>query len=275
MTRVILLTVTAITLVLLLNGFAASVDEPNKSGEVRTETPITVAKPRPKVDAVTMVDFYMRDGNSVSGRLLSDDTTQIVVEQPFDNTVVTKTYSKKEVDTRSIRTKPMAEWQYYVKLAEYFSAKTWDFVDDPDEFIIAIRSYEKAKQLLTSSGADNDKIEDIEKALKKVKDDRDVWTREVEPRAKLKRLEYDAEAENRLKKLEKSIGESNVKMIESLKSIDKTSEVLKSDYARIEKTVGDFNKDTVKQMNDLQVQINDSRVLTNQLWQKIELCCRR
>jgi hypothetical protein len=280
MRRVIFLSVMAIMLVLLLNGFAASVNEPNKADAVSpavpvSETPITIAKPKARIDSVTMVDFYMRDGNTVSGKLLSDDATQLIVEQPVESTVVPKTYSKREIDTRTVRTRPMPEWQYYVKLAEYFSAKTWDFVDDPDEFIGAIRSYEKAKQLLQASGADKDKIADIDKALKKVQDDREVWTREVESRAKLKKLEYDAEAENRLKKLERSVAESNVKLSESIKYLDKTAEGLRTDYKNLDKSIGDLNKDTVKQINGLQTQINDHLALINNLFLRVDVCCRR
>jgi len=166
----------------------------------------------------------------------------------------------------------MPDWQYYVKLAEYFSAKTWDFVDDPDDFIEAIRCYEKAKQSLSlqAGGADSEKIADIDKAIKKVQDDREVWTREVESRAKLKKLEYDAEAENRLKKLERSIAESNVKLNESLKSLDKTAEDLKKDYQNTDKAMGDLNKDMVKQINGLQAQINDNRILINNLFTRLD-----
>jgi hypothetical protein len=279
MARVVFLTVTVTALVLLLNGFAASVDEPNKGDAVRpaigvSEAPITIVKPRARVESVMLVDFYMRDGNTVSGKLLSDDATQIVVEQPFESTVVTKTYSKREIDTRTVRTRPMPEWQYYSRLAEYFTARTWDFVDDPDDFIEAIRCYEKAKQSLEAGGADSERIADIDKAIKKVKDDRDVWTREVESRAKLKKLEYDAEAENRLKKLERSVAESNAKLNDRIKDLDKTSEDLKKNYQNIDKTIGDLNKDTVKQINNLQSQINDNRILINNLFVRLDACCR-
>ena len=279
MARVIFLTVAAIALVLLLNGFAASVDEPNKGDAVSpavpaSETPGAIVKPRTRVDSVTIVDFYMRDGNTVSGKLLSDDSTQLVVEQTVESTVVPKTYSKREVDTRTVRTRPMPEWQYYVRLGEYFAAKTWDFVDDPDEFIIAVRSYEKAKQLLQAGGADTERVADIDKALKKVREDKEVWTKEVESRAKLKKLEYDAEAENRLKKLERTIAEGNVKLSESIKYLDKTAEGLKNDYKNLDKSIGDLNKDMVKQINNLQVQINDNRALINNLFLRVDVCCR-
>jgi hypothetical protein len=276
MTRAVFLTVTAITLTLLLNGFASSVDEPSKGDAAipavpASEMPSTIVKPRAKVDTVTIVEFYMRDGNTVTGRLLSDDSTQLIVEQPVESVAIPRTYSKREVDTRTVRTKPMPEWQYYVRLAEYFSAKTWDFVDDPDEFIGAIRSYEKAKQLLQASGlvADNERIADIDKAIKKVQDDREVWTREVESRAKLKKLEYDAEAENRLKKLERTIAENNVKLSESIKYLDKTAEGLKNDYKNMDKSIGDLNKDMVKQINNLQAQLNDHLVLINNLFLRV------
>jgi hypothetical protein len=279
MARVIFLMATVAALVLLLNGFAASVDEPNKRDAVVpavpvSEAPITVAKPRQRVDVVTIVDFYMRDGNTVSGKLISDDATQLIVEQPSESTVVTRTYSKREVDTRTVRTKPMPEWQYYSRLAEYFSARTWDFVDDPDDFIEAIRCYEKAKQSLQGGGADSERTAEIDKAIKKIRDDREVWTKEVESRAKLKKLEYDAEAENRLKKLERSVAESNVKLNDSIKYLDKTAEDFKKDYQNIDKAIGDLNKDMVKQINGLQVQINDHSVLIRDLYLRLDVCCR-
>ena len=125
------------------------------------------------------------------------------------------------------------------------------------------------------AAVDNDKIADIDKSIKKVRDDREVWTREVESRAKLKKLEYDAEAENRLKKLERTIAEGNAKLTESIKAMDKTAEGLKNDYANMDKTVGELNKDMVKQITNLQVQINDNRVLINNMWIRLDLCCRR
>lgn len=279
MTRVIFLTATVIVFVLLLNGFSAGVDEPNKGDAVSpavpaSEMPITIAKPRARVDSITMVDFYMRDGNTVSGKLISDDSTQIIVEQPFESTVVAKTYSKREVDTRTVKTRPVLEWQYYSRLAEYFAARTWDFVDDPDDFIEAIRCYEKARQSLQTGGADSAKIADIDKAIKKIRDDREVWTKEVESRAKLKKFEYEAEAENRLKKLERGVAESNVKLNESIKYLDKTADDLKKDYQKIDKTIGDLNKDMVKQINNLQVQTNDNRLLINDLYLRLDVCCR-
>jgi cell fate (sporulation/competence/biofilm development) regulator YlbF (YheA/YmcA/DUF963 family) len=266
MKRVIISAVIVGGLVLLVSGLAASVEEPNKGAAV-SETPMPVLKPRARAATVTMVDFYMRDGNSVSGRLVSDDPTQLVVEQPNESAIVTKSYSKKEVDTRTVRTRPMQEWQYYVKMAEYFTSKTWDFIDDPDDFIEAIRCYEMAKQLLEGS-PDTERIAEIDKALKKVRADKEVWTKEVESRANLKKMEYQAEAENRLKKLEANIAAGSVKLAESIRNQDKTIEDLKSADKNLDKAIADLNKSIVKQIENLQRQINDNLVLT-------DLCCHK
>ena len=264
MARKIILTVTTITFFLLPDGLAVNLPDGNNIRQGSAET-VLVSRPRPKIEAVTMADFYLRDGNTVSGRLLSEDGTQVVVEQFLGGEIVTKSYSKREMDARTLRKRPVSEWSYYTQLAEYFAAQTWDFKDDPDDFIQAIRCYEKAKQSLADSGAEPDKQTEIDKAIKKLQQDRDVWTREVESRAKLKKLEYEAEAENRLKQLEKQVAESNVKLSESVKYLDKTAQDIKSDYQNVEKTIGELNKDLVKQINNLQTQIQENRNAINEI----------
>ena len=232
MSRVTLLKVTAITLLLFTVCFAAALNEP-KDQNAAVAQPLEGAeakKARPKMTFVTLVDFYLRDGNTVSSRLLSDDKTQVVVEQFQQSALVTMTYSKKEIDMRSYTTRSIPEWKYYVQLGDYFVSKTWDFVDDPDEFIQAIRCYEMAKQLLGAQSDDEERIAEVDALIQKTKKDKEVWTSQVETRAKLKQFEYQAEAENRLKKLEKQIGESNVKLVESIKAFDKTTEGLKTGY---------------------------------------------
>jgi hypothetical protein len=293
MTRIIILTVTAITLVWLPNCFAAdstlrqssvqasspqaAVNEPNDTNSIRSQTSeisIPVSRAKPRVDVVTMADFYMRDGNAVSGKLLSDESTQIVIEQLLDSTIITKTYSKREIDTRTLKTRPVPESQYYTRLGEYFAARTWDFRDDPDDFIGAIRCYEKAKQSLQASDANADKIAEIDKTIQKLKNDRDVWTAQVESRAKLKKLEYDAEAENRLKKLESQVAESNVRLGESIKYLDKSAEDMKGNYGRLEKSIADLNKDFVQQIQNLQVRIANDEVAINDLWLRLQIVGR-
>ncbi|MFH1370041.1 MAG: hypothetical protein ABII09_01965 [Planctomycetota bacterium] len=261
----------AVMMVILISfTIAVAVNEPNESNEIQSQgiERAPVAR-RQRIEAVTMADFYMRDGNSVSGRMLSNDNTQIVIEQPLDSTLVTRTYSKREIDPRTLKTRPVPEYRYYTQMAEYFSARTWDFRDDPDDFIAAIRSYEKAKQSLQQGGGDEERISEIDKALKKIEEDRVVWTREVESRAKLKKLEYEAEAENRLKQLEKQVAESNIKLNESIKYLDKRATEISSDYQRLENTISGLNKDLVEQIRNLQLQIQENRAFINDLYNRL------
>jgi len=273
MNRIIMFTVTAMTLVWQSRCFAAAGDNNAVVPQI-SETVSGIAKQRQRVEAVTMEDFYLRDGNTVSGRMLSENEVQIVVEQPYESMLVTRTYVKKEIDGRTLRKRPMPEWNYWTQLGEYFAAQTWDFKDDPDDFIQAIRCYEKAKQSLQSSGAEPDKAAEMDKAIKKLEDDREVWTKEVESRAKLKKLEYDAEAENRLKRLEKQIAESNAKLNESIKYLDKTAEGLKNDYNAVQKSISDLNKDFVKQINNLNARIDRDEIEINKLWLRLQIVGR-
>ena len=264
MARIIILTVAATAFFWLPDRLAGAVSNTSDGNVTRLEGPET-KKPRARVESVTTVDFYMRDGNTVSGKLLSEDSAQVVVEQLVDKTITTKSYSRKEIDTRTLRTRPVPEWQYYTRLGEYFAAQTWDFKDDPDEFIQAIRCYERAKQSLEQSGAEPERISEIDKAIKKIQDDREVWTREVESRAKLKKLEFDAEAENRLKQLERQVAESNARLNESIKSLNKTAEDMKSNYEKVEKAIAGLNKDFVQQINEIQARLRDDEVVINDL----------
>jgi len=248
-------------------GRAQTGREPNQTA---AEPNLAVRKSRPRIDSVTIADFYMRDGNAVSGKLISDDKNQIVIEQAVESKIVTVAYSKREVDTRTIATRSVPEPTYYSQLAEYFAARTWDFRDDPDEFIEAIRCYEKAKQSLLAANQPPEKLAEIDKALKKVQDDRDVWTRETESRAKLRKLEFEAEAENRLKQVEKQVAENSVKVGESVKYIERTAADIKGSYDKLENIVTGMNKDFVQQIRILQAQDTDNRAAINDIYYN---CC--
>ena len=269
MKHIIIFFVAAITAFSPAVCFAA-VNDTNEASESRSQdferAPVIR---RPRIETVTMADFYMRDGNAVSGRLLSEDNTQVVIEQPSDSTLVTRTFSKREIDPRTLKTRPVPAYRYYTELGEYFSSRTWDFRDDPDDFIAAIRSYEKAKQSFEGSEANEERIAEIDRAIRKIEEDRNVWTREVESRAKLKKLEYEAEAENRLKQLEKQVADSSAKLNESIKYLEKSTTDLSNDYQRLENTITELNKNLVEQMRNLQLQIQENRALINDLYNRL------
>ena len=274
MSRINIFTIMTATIVLLTICFAA-VSDPNESDVSRSQdTMRTPIVRRPRIETVNMADFYMRDGNAVSGRLLSEDNTQVTIELPSESTLITRTFSKREIDPRSLKTRPVFAYRYHSQMGEYFLARTWDFRDDPDDFIAAIRSYEKAKQSLSTASGNEDRIAEIDEAIKKIEQDREVWTREVESRAKLRKLEYEAEAEKRLKQIEKQVAESKLKLGESVKYLEKRANDLSADYQRLERNLTELNKNLVEQMRNLQLQIQENRALINDLYNRLFLMTR-
>ncbi len=218
---------------------------PEAAGETR--------KPRAETNFVKTADFYLRDGKFVSGRLITDDKNKIIIEQIDESKIVVSTYGKREVDTRTLRSQNVLEYKYYIELAEYFSGRTWDFRDDPDDFIEAIRCYEKAKQLLLES-QDSEKIEQINEKLKHLEEDRKVWTREVTSRAELKKLEFEAEFENKLKEIENKISTTG-------QQLDKNIAAVKEDYQKLGNSISATNKDILQQYERLRDQVRSNTIM--------------
>ena len=143
---------------------------------VAAEQPVLETAPRttrPRVGPVKMVDFYLRDGEKlVFGKLVSEDRNKITVEHLDESRIIVSTYSKREIDTRTLNIKNTSQVKYWLDLVEYFSGRTWDFRDDPDDFIQAIRCCEKAKQAITDSGRrSSGRIEQIDRKIEQLKAD--------------------------------------------------------------------------------------------------------
>jgi len=226
--------------------------EPVITKQTAGETPPIAKKPRPRVNFVKVANFYLRSDELVFGKLVSEDKNKITIEQLDESKIVVSTYSKREIDIRTLVTKNVPEANYYLELAEYFSGRTWDFRDDPDDFIQAIRCCEKAKQsVVETRGQDSEKIDEINHKIKQLEADRLVWAREVESRARLKKLEFEAEIAKRLKKLEDKVSANTQQVNESTANI--------KDYCqKLEKSIFGMNKDLSQRL-----QIVEERVRTN------------
>jgi hypothetical protein len=217
-----------------------------------TETPRKTT--RPKRDFVRTVDFYLRDNEKlVFGKLVSENRNKITVEHREGSIIVTTTYSRREIDTRTLSIKNIPAVKYYLNLAEYFSARTWDFRNDPDDFIQAIRCCEKAKQsLVDNQKQDSDRIDQIDKKIKQLKADREIWTREVESRAKLKKLEFEATIETRLKELEDNFAASSQK-------VDKATAGMKNKQQELENAITAIDTAVSEQLQILENEIETNR----------------
>jgi len=192
---------------------------------------------RPRMDFVKMADFYLRDSEKlVFGKLVLEDRNKIPIERLDDSRIIVSTYSKREIDARTLRTKNIPEAKYYLELADYFSGKTWDFRDDPDDFIQAIRCWEKAKQSIAETqGQDSERIVEINKKIKRLQADRKVWVREVESRAKLKKLEFEATIETRIKELEDKVAASS-------QQVDETMTDMKDNRQKLERDISEMDR---------------------------------
>ena len=229
---------------------------------------------RARTSAIRMADFYTREGKLLFGKLVSEDKNKITIEQLEESKIVISTYSKRDIDPRTLQTRAVPEYKYYMDLAEYFSGRTWDFKDDPDDFIQAIRCYEKARQLAVGASSalsslpkgdtqDNERAAQIDEKIKQLQADREVWTREVESRAKLKKLELDAEFENRLKELQDKVNASSQKVTESVERLDKTIAEIQSNHRKLEQAISAMEQETARRLNILGNQMDANRRLVD------------
>ena len=182
----------------------------------------------------------------VTGKVVSEDKNQITVAELDQSKIVVCTYSKKEqVVGGTLSRKVMPETKYYEELAEYFSSRTGDFIDDPDDFIQAIRFYEKTKRIITETqGIDSEKVAAIEKNIQELKAGREIWTRQTKDRAQLKQLEFEATFDVRMKELVDEINRTS----DELYGI---TEDIRNDYKNLKGLLSDFDRNVSLELQDV------------------------
>jgi methyl-accepting chemotaxis protein len=228
--------------------------------------PEPAEKSRQRMDSIKMITFQLKTGELISGKLISEDRNQVTVEQPEQSNIIVSVYGKRDIDIKTLHTNSVLEYRYYTDLAEYFYSKTWDFKDDPDDFIQAIRCYEKARQLLLKTQEqDDEKIAQITEKIKKLEADRSVWTREVESRAKLKELELEATFGTRLAELEDKFGTHTQNINKSMEQLDKTIADIQDNQRKLEESISSIDKNTSQQLKILSSQVETNRRLINRM----------
>lgn len=248
------------------NAFTQAGQNEN-TAETKQEIPVTTQddeKQRQRANFVKTADFYLRNGKLISGKLLSDDRNKITVKKLEGSAIVVSTFSKREIDSRTLHIRKVPEYKYYLELAEYFSGRTWDFRDDADDFIQAIRFYEKARQsVMETQGQDSEKIEQIDQSLEKLQADKQVWTKEVESRAELKKFEFEAEIESRVEELEDKVNANIRQVNESVERLNRIAADIEDNYQNLQGSIAEIDKNLTRQLKILEDRIEDNRRLIN------------
>ncbi|MHC4635939.1 MAG: hypothetical protein ACYTBP_00785 [Planctomycetota bacterium] len=230
----------------------------NKSYAAR-QNPAEISTTRERIDFVKEVNFNLKDGTLVYGKLISRDKSKVVLEQLLGSKIEVKQYSISLIDIRTLRYQSQPESKYYIGLAEYFNARTGDFEDDPDDFIQAVRWYEKAKRLIADEmDPDKTKIKNIDNRIKEIQADRKVWTKQVESRAKLKTMEFEATMETRVRQLESTV-KNNKKTIQSMPNLNEK-------LSSFENSNKDIMNNIERNIQDLSVKytLMEGRVASNE-----------
>ncbi len=222
----------------------------------QTSAPKEIKTPRQRMNFVKMAVFYLRNEKLVFGKVVSEDKNKITIEQLDQDRLIVNTYGKRQIDTRTLRIKKVPEHKYFVELGEYFSGRTWDFENDPDDFIHAIRSYEKAKFSLSQIYDPNsEKIKDIDKQIQRLEQDRQVWAREARSRAELKDLEFQITLEARLKELEDNVNKNMLQISRIMEKLDSIAGELQTDG----RDSSQRNEGIAKQLGRLQERVDNNR----------------
>lgn len=216
-----------------------------------------------KIRSVKVVYFTLKNGKLVSGRVISEDRYEITAEQVDGSSIFVSTYIRdRDIERETLRYKTVSELAYCEDVAEYFANRTWDFKDDPDDFLHAIRFYKKAKQLVTKAGyEDSKKAAQIENKIEQLEADRQVWVKETEARAELKDLEFRATFDVKLKELEDEIRAIREQLPEIRTGIN-------NNYERLQEAFYNSHKDLELKLEKIGQGVELNKQEIDRLWHR-------
>jgi len=222
-----------------------------------------------RLTGVRTISFYLMSGRPVAGRLISEDKSQITLEELDESKIFVSTYSKKEIDSRTIRQTKMPEVKYYLDLAEYFESRIWDFKDDPDDFTQAIRFYEKAKEIIEQS---QERIPtssaEIEEKIKQLHEQKNLWAQNIKTRAELKKLEFEATFDVRLSEINDDVDGLAQALNELGERFDKLVKRRQDNYKRFENRLSKMDRSTNTKLKELEARIEMNEREIDRLWRR-------
>jgi hypothetical protein len=234
-------------LLILLVDVPAYADE-NK----RSQDSNTLSVRRKPIEKVQLISFNLTGGQRINGKLVSEDPYQIEIDEVRGSRIVLSTYFKSGIEKNSIIYKTVSELDYWRDTGKYFLQKVWDFQDDPDEYMQAIRCYQKARAIAEDAlGGDHKLVAELDEKINEIEKDMDKWAGQAKTRADLRKLEVLSTLDVRLQKIEEQI---------SANSDDIAA--IRQELANNAAAAGDYNELRNKIAgNELAIKLLDQRLL--------------
>jgi hypothetical protein len=161
---------------------------------------------RKSIEKIKLISFNLISGQRFSGKLVNENPFEIEIAEIKGSKILLSKYYKNDIDKKSIIYKTVSELDYFRDTGNYFLEKVWDFEDDPDEFIQAIRCYEKAKSLVeTAVGPEHKLAAELDEKISQIKADMEKWAQQTKERAELRELELLSTLDSHLQQIQEQI----------------------------------------------------------------------
>ena len=194
---------------------------------------------RKPIENVRLVSFILNSGQRVGGRVESEDAFEIRLSEIKDAEIVSSKYYKNDIDKKSIIYKNVSGLDYWRDTGDYFLQKVWDFQNDPDEFIQAVRCFEKAKILVQDAvGAGHKLAAELNDKISRINADMQKWSEQAKTRAEMRNLETLAALDSKLQQFQEQIAE-NSKAVSDLRQEIKNVSAASGSYEQLRDKVND------------------------------------
>lgn len=227
----------------------------------------TTGKPA-RMKSVKVVSFKSAQGQIIRGKVVSEDRNFVTVEYPIQSSLGIQTFARQDMVANTLTQQTISEYEYWMQLADYFKSQTWDFKNDPDDFMQAIRCLENAKEIVAEvKGDDHVLAAEIQAGIDKLTVDSNSWVEKAKVRAEQMNLETMATLDETLKKLT-DISVANSEQIAKFERMSSDTGNLRTD---IEKLKLQIQQDlsvisaNIKLMSD---DIEKNAVRTDELWRR-------
>lgn len=227
-----------------------------------------ITDPAQRNERIKIISFTNTQGQKIRAKVIEEDRSQVVVSQPQGSKLKTVIYSRNEIISDTVFQQTISEFEYWQKMGQYFSNRTWDFDHDADDFIQAIRCYENAKKIVAAiRGPQHELTIDVHKKIEKLEQQKQQWTIKLKERIELRELETKSQLTDKLEKIDERIIVNN----EVLATLNQDITALAEKMETLNDLKGDIEKDRQtmdRQISDLIKKIDSNTREIDYIWRK-------